>query len=80
MRRILSHFAKGGKLSMHTLEEAVLHEMPGSSQLEREVYEQYVIDKYGKDALININNPMGGRRELYASMVNSVIEKYGLPK
>jgi hypothetical protein len=65
---------------MHTLEEAVLHEMPGSTKLEREVYEQYVIDKYGKDNLINVVNPMGGRRDVYEKMVDGVIEKFGLSK
>ncbi|MFT3750122.1 MAG: hypothetical protein QM768_17525 [Agriterribacter sp.] len=70
----------GGKLSGQQLEKALLHEMPGSTKLEREVYEQYLIDKHGLDNLINVVNPMGGRREVYNQMVDVVIEKFGLPK
>lgn len=72
--------AAGGKLSAGELENAVYHSMPGSSKLEREVYEQYLIDKHGIDNLINVVNPMGGRREQYNQMIDAVIDKFGLPR
>lgn len=81
LKRIAQHFGKGGKLSKETLEKALLHEMPGSTKLEREVYEQYLIrEAGGVDVLINKVNPMGGRMDKYFEMVDGVIEKYGLPK
>ena len=80
LKRLAQHFGKGGKLSGQQLEKALLHEMPGSTKLEREVYEQYLIDKHGIDNLINAVNPMGGRRELFNQMIDGVIEKFGLPK
>jgi RHS repeat-associated protein len=80
LKRLIQHFGKGGKLSGQALEKALLHEMPGSTKLEREVYEQYLIDQHGLDNLINVVNPMGGRRELFNQMVDGVIEKFGLPK
>ncbi len=79
-RRILQHFSKGGKLFNTELKDAVFHSMPGSTKLEREVYEQYLIDKVGIKHLINARNPMGGRRELYDKMIENVINKYNLPK
>jgi hypothetical protein len=79
--RMAQHFAKGGKLfGLKEIREAALHMMPGSSKLEREVYEQYQIDKAGIDNLRNIRNPMGGRRELYNQMLEGVITKYNLPR
>lgn len=54
--------------------------MPGSTQLEREVYEQYRIDQAGIGNLQNIRNPMGGRRALYDQMVDGVIDRYNLPR
>jgi RHS repeat-associated protein len=80
LKRIIQHFGKGGKLSGDALEKALLHEMPGSTKLEREVYEQYLIDNNGLDNLINVVNPMGGRREMFGQMVDGVIQKFGLPK
>jgi RHS repeat-associated protein len=80
LKRIAQHFGKNGKLSGQQLQKALLHEMPGSTKLEREVYEQYLIDKNGLDNLINAVNPMGGRRELFNQMIDGVIEKFGLPK
>ncbi len=79
-KRLIQHFGKGGKLSMHQLDKVLLHKMHGSTKLEREVYEQYLIDKNGLQNLINGVNPMGGRRELYEQMIDGVIEKFGLPK
>src|SRR5690606_27900798 len=48
MKRVDSHFATGGKLSGGELETVVFHSMPGSSKLQREVYEHYlIVEKYG---------------------------------
>ena len=79
IRRFAQHFAGSGKLSGSELQTAILYSMPGSTQLEREVYEQYVIDQLGINKLKNIVNPMGGRRDLYNSMIPGVISKYNLP-
>ena len=81
LKRIIQHFGKGGKLSLETLEKVLTHEMAGSTKLEREVYEQYLIrEAGGVDALINKVNPMGGRMDKYFEMIDGVIEKFGLPK
>ncbi|ELY2018303.1 hypothetical protein SL053_002223 [Flavobacterium psychrophilum] len=78
--RIANHFKKTlkteGKLA-HTTKEAteIIHKMPGSTKLEQEMYEQFVIlKKYGGDIttkgssklhkLINKVNPVGGRYKL----------------
>jgi hypothetical protein len=54
--------------------------MPGSSKLEREVYEQYLILKNGgTKMLINERNPMGGRMDLYYQLIKDVVFKYSLP-
>ena len=45
MRRVTSHFAKGGKLSAGELSNSVFHSMPGSTKLQREVYEQFLVNK-----------------------------------
>jgi RHS repeat-associated protein len=79
--RIIQHFAKKGKLKGSELQNAVYHSMPGSTKLQREVYEQYLIDKYGGvEQLINRRNPMGGRMKLYNSMIDDVIKQYNLPR
>ena len=75
-KRISSHFGKGGKLE-NTVKQAkeIIHEMPGSTKLEREIYEQFVIlKKYdgniannsskGLTKLLNKVNPVGGRFDL----------------
>ena len=78
--RISNHFKKTlknkGKLA-HTTKETgeIIHKMPKSTKLEREMYEQFVIlEKYGGDItkngskelhkLINKVNPVGGRYDL----------------
>ena len=78
--RISNHFKKTlknkGKLA-HTTKETgeIIHKMPKSTKLEREMYEQFVIlEKYGGDItkngskelhkLINKVNPVGGRYKL----------------
>lgn len=72
--RISKHFSKTGKLS-HTVKEGaeIIHKMKGSTKLEREMYEQYIIlKKYdGKlskgekhEYLLNKVNPVGGRYNL----------------
>jgi RHS repeat-associated protein len=85
IKRLAQHFAKGGKLSgkLDELEKIMLHEMPGSTKTEREVYEQYLITKYGGPKggeLLNQVNPMGGRMDKYAEMVEGVIKKFDLPR
>ncbi len=78
--RISNHFKKtlktSGKLSHTTKEGAeIIHKMPKSTKLEREMYEQFVIlEKYGGDItkkgsnelhkLINKVNPVGGKYKL----------------
>jgi hypothetical protein len=78
--RITNHFKKtlktSGKLAHTTKEGAeIIHKMPDSKKLEREIYEQFVIlEKYGGDIttkgsselhkLINKVNPVGGRYKL----------------
>lgn len=54
--------------------------MPGSTQLEREVYEQYLISKSGIPSLINEKNPMGGRMDQFYKLIDIVINKYNLPR
>lgn len=80
MGRVTSHFAKGGKLSEGELQNAVFHSMPRSTKLQREVYEQYLINKYGKENLLNARNPMGGRMDLYNKMIDDVIKQFNLPR
>jgi RHS repeat-associated protein len=81
LKRIAQHFGKGGKMSAVQLEKALLHEMAGSTKLEREVYEQYLIrEAGGVDVLVNKVNPMGGRMDVYEKMIDGVIEKFNLPK
>ena len=54
--------------------------MPGSTPLEREVYEQYLINKAGGvNNLLNIRNSMGGRMGQYNELLPGVIDRYGLP-
>lgn len=80
MIRVSQHFAKGKKLHQAELKNAIYHSMPGSTRLQREVYEQYLIDKYGIRSLLNVRNPMGGRRDLFKSMIDDVIEQFDLPR
>jgi hypothetical protein len=81
MGRVTSHFAKGGKLNAGELENAVYHSMPGSTKLQREVYEHYLIsEKYGIENLINARLPMGGRLQQYNSMIDDVIKQFNLPR
>ena len=55
--------------------------MPGSTKLEQEVYEQYLIIKNGGPInLLNTRNPMGGRMDTYYEMIDGVISKYNLTK
>ncbi|WP_165824150.1 RHS repeat-associated core domain-containing protein [Pseudochryseolinea flava] len=80
MARVTSHFANGGKLSAGELQNAVFHSMPGSTKLQREVYEQFLINKWGIDNLLNVRNPMGGRMDQYNNMIDDVIKQFGLPR
>jgi hypothetical protein len=55
--------------------------MPGSTKLEREVFEQYKINQYINGngiGLLNDVNPLGGRQSLYDEMINDVLIKYNL--
>lgn len=83
LKRYIQHFfTKAGKFSgkISELEKILLHEMPGSTKIEREAYEQYLIDKEGLGNLLNDVNPMGGRRDLFNQIIDGVIEKFDLPK
>ncbi len=73
VKRITKHFGKSGKLKETVnLGQEIIHKMKGSTKLEREIYEQYMIlKKYGKEwkglkikGLINRVNPVGGRYNL----------------
>ncbi len=81
IQRITQHFSKNGKLTGQTLMDDVYNAMPGSTKLEREVYEQFLINKYGGPSnMINKVNPMGGRMDTFYNMIDDVITKYNLPK
>ncbi len=81
MQRIMQHFSKNGKLNGQTLIDDVYNAMPGSTKLEREVYEQFLINKYGGPSnMINKVNPMGGRMDTFYNMIDDVITKYNLPQ
>ena len=82
-KRLIQHLKKGGKLSEETLEKVLGHEMSCSTKVEREIYEQYLITKYGGTQggqLLNKVNPMGGRMQEYAEKLEEVITKYNLPR
>lgn len=82
-KRLIQHLKKGGKLSEETLEKLLGHEMPGSTKLEREIYEQYLITNFGGTQggqLLNKVNPMGGRMQEYAAKIEEVLTKYNLPR
>lgn len=73
--RMQRHFRKSGKLNQTTnVVHGIVHKMKGSTKLEREIYEQFIIlEKYRKNAikdsnlwkkLLNKVNPVGGRFNL----------------
>jgi hypothetical protein len=78
--RVASHFKPSGKLAQFGKLAEKFHSMPGSTPLQREVYEQYLISSAdgGIDALINIRNPMGGRMDKYEAMIEDVIREFNL--
>lgn len=73
-KRIKQHFGKSGKLkSAQEVIGGVAHKMAGSTKLEREIYEQFIIrekyrgivkDKSVFSKLLNKVNPVGGRFNL----------------
>ena len=75
-QRFIQHFnPKRGKLLHNVVESgSVIHKMKGSTRLQREIYEQYIIlEKYGGQInpaknplakLLNKVNPVGGRFNL----------------
>lgn len=76
-QRFIQHFnPKRGKLFRNVIDKgSIIHKMPGSTKLEREMYEQFIIlEKYGGDLtkrgsnelhkLLNKVNPVGGRYNL----------------
>jgi len=74
-QRFIQHFnPKRGKLIHNVVEKgSIIHKMPGSTKLEREMYEQFVIlrkykgeiSKGGElNYLLNKVNPVGGRFNL----------------
>jgi|GEM_PF-1428880 len=80
--RVENHFADQGKLALQGAEKIGerLFSMPGSTKVEREAYEQYLILKNGTvDNSLNIRNPMGGRVNEFNEMIDNVILKYDLP-
>jgi RHS repeat-associated protein len=88
LARVAAHFSGRGKLTNFTKITEEFHLMSGSSKYEREIYEQYLINKSGGiDNLINVVNPVGGRFNLktaeglkeFAKEAIKVIEKYNLP-
>jgi hypothetical protein len=80
-KRVLQHFYQTDKLKNLRVEEIRFHNMEGSTKLEREIYEQYVIDNFRKRGnLLNKNNPMGGRLDQYNRQFLQVINKFKLPK
>jgi RHS repeat-associated protein len=81
LKRVNQHFANGGKLAQGELENAVYYSMEGSTILQREVYEHYLItEKYGIQNLINVRLPMGGRLDTYNRMIDDVIKQFNLPR
>jgi len=77
--RTKSHFYKSGKFGNFTLKaKPKYYFMSGSSPLEREVFEQYLINTIGKNNLLNKVNPLGGRVGLYDKMWENVLKKYNL--
>ena len=80
--RMYQHFAtkKGGFL---THQDATISfiEMQGSTKIEREIYEQYIIRYFGgKDQLLNKLDPMGGRMSDYFNEIENILTKYNLPR
>jgi RHS repeat-associated protein len=85
VKRVISHFRKSGKLGKlgHQLEDVIFHSMPGSTKTEREIYEHYVLEAVGGPEAADVINkvrPMGGRLEEYAQKIESIIQKYNLPR
>jgi hypothetical protein len=80
--RTKSHFYKNSKFSDFSLKaNPKRYFMPGSTKLEREVFEQFLIinsNKLGVRRLLNVVNPMGGRVDLYNKMWKNVLKKYNL--
>lgn len=86
-KRISDHFKpKKGKLKQTILEKPpTIYKMPGSTKLEREIYEQFVIlEKYGGDIskkgndlgyLLNKVNPVGGRFDLNSNTGKKLFER-----
>lgn len=79
--RVANHFKYKGKLYETVLEAApIIHKMPGSTKLEREIYEQFVIlRKYQGEinspqnpmaTLLNKVQPVGGRYDLKSDKGN----------
>ena len=96
LKRMIQHFnPKRGKLKETILEKgSIFHKMKGATDLEMEMYENYVIiKKYSanwkrKGYLLNKVNPVGGRYNLktdsgileFYKDAEKIAEKYGLPK
>lgn len=81
--RVENHFSIQGKLALQGAEKLGerLFSMSGSTKIEREAYEQYLILKNGTvDNLLNVRNPMGGRMQEFNEMIDNVISKYDLPR
>ncbi len=90
-QRFTQHFnPKRGKLAHKVIENgSVIHKMAGSTKLEREMYEQFVIlEKYGGDItkkgnselhkLLNKVNPVGGRFDLKSKTGRELFDEKAL--
>lgn len=78
----MQHISKNGKFSGQLIRKLVKHKMPGSSPVEREIYEHYLVEKLLKRGLILANKkmPMGGRLAKYNKEIDNVINKFNLPR
>lgn len=80
LKRLSYHFGKNGMFFNNQNVEKLLIKMSGSTRLEREIYEQYLIEKFGITNLKNKVNPMGGRMNIYLKEIENIINKYNLPR
>jgi hypothetical protein len=92
-KRMKKHFGKRGKLSSaQDVLHGVTHKMPGSTKLEREIYEQFIIlRKYEGEIttklderegifryLLNKVNPVGGRYKIIDGVASPEFNKKAL--
>jgi hypothetical protein len=81
VNRVKSQLEKDAKLKFAALKNTIYYSMPGSTKLERQVYAQFLINKYklqNPNGLLNLKEPMGNRTDLYNSELEGVIKKFNL--